>query len=117
MVFDELMKWYEEVQDSFWYSKKQLEKTIEKKTYEWIQKYDIETKCFEEELKRIKKVIQNNFLSLIQNEIPLLEAEYKRQEEYSKSAWEMYGSELAGDFNQGEVKALKKLNLYKDLLK
>lgn len=118
MVFDELMTWYKEVLDSLSYSEKQLKKSIENKdSYEWIPKYNTEVKCFQSELKRIKTIIQNNFLSLIENEIPLLEAEYKKQCDYSKGAWEMYGSELAGDFNRGEVNAKKKLDLYKDLLK
>ena len=117
MVFDELMKWYEEVQSSLIDSKNQLKKCIEKNTFECINTFDTESKCFEEESKRLKKVILGNFRSLIENEIPLLEVEYKKQCDYSKGAWEMYGSELAGDFNNGEVKSFKKLNLYKDLLK
>lgn len=117
MVFDELMTWYKDVLDALVSSEKQLKKSIDNHSYEWIARYDTEAKCFQEELKRVKNIIQNNFLSLIENEIPLLEAEYKKQCEYSSGAWEMYGSELAGDFNRGEVNAKKKLDLYKDLLK
>jgi hypothetical protein len=117
MVFDELMKWYEEVSDSLNKSKKQLDTCVSNKKYDRILEYNSEIKCFSNELERIKKIIQNNFLSLIENKIPLLEAEYKKQCEFSKGAWEMYGSELAGDYNASEKKIFKKLNLYKDLLK
>ena len=110
MVFDELMIWYNETLDSLEYSKKVLKGNFEKQNYEPLMKNTVQVQCLEDELQRIKKIIQNNLLSLIENEIPLLEAEYKKQCEYSKGAWEMYGSELAGDFNKVEANAKKKLD-------
>jgi hypothetical protein len=79
--------------------------------------YDTESKCYTKFSKNLKTLLIDNFQSEIEKEIPILEEEYKKQEEFSKIIWEEYGSELAGDYNKGEVDALKKLNIFRTLLK
>lgn len=65
MVFDELMTWYKETLESLEYSKKVLKGNFEKQNYEPLMKNTVQVQCLEDELQRIKKIIQNNFLSLI----------------------------------------------------
>jgi len=116
-LFKDLIKFYEETNHHLLQSNRLFEQCVEKKTYLYIMKYETEVETNRRIIERLKTILKNYFQKNIENEISYLEVELKKQEDYSRGAWEMYGSELAGDFNSGEIKVLKKLNLMKDILK
>jgi len=116
-LFNDLMKIYDDNSSEIKSNKKLLEKNLSKKDYSVVDSINTRTKCCEEFDLKLKHILKEHFKTDIETSVPELEKEYQKQCEYSKGAWDMYGSELAGDFNSGEIKALKKLNLYKGLLK
>jgi len=117
LLFKDLIKFYEETDHHLLQSNRLFEQCVDKKTYLYIMKYETEIETNRRIIERLKTILKNYFQKNIENEISYLEVELKKQEDYSRGAWEMYGSELAGDFNSGEIKVLKKLNLMKDILK
>jgi len=116
-LFKDLIKFYEETNHHLLQSNRLFEQCVEKKTYLYIMKYETEVETNRRIIERLKTILKNYFQKNIKNEITRFEKEYKEQKDYSKSAWEMYGSELAGDFDKGERMVFEKLNLLKDILK
>jgi hypothetical protein len=115
-LFDDLIKLYKDNLRGADTSKSLIDTSIKKESYEQIPKFTGYLKAYEEEAKELKKILQKHFRTQIEMEIPKLEKEYEKQQKFSQSAWESYGSELAGDFNKGEIFARNKLQLFKDLL-
>ena len=117
MIYEDLIRLYTEAVTNLKSTDVILSKRLKEKNLLNIVEYGTEVKCYTKFSENIKTLLVDNFLSEIEKEIPILEEEYKKQEEFSRSIWESYGSELAGDYNKGEVNALKKLNIYRSLLK
>jgi hypothetical protein len=116
-LFDKLINLYKETIETHQEDERLLKVCLEKKTYEMVPQLNASVEIHLKFKKSLKNILRENFQIELDAEIEILEKEYKKQQDFSKSAWEMYGSELAGDFNKGEVKVGKRLNLLKGILK
>ena len=115
-LFDDLIKLYKDNLRGYDTSKTLIDDSIKNEQWEKIPKFTGFLTSYKEEVKELKSILQKHFRTQIEMEIPKLEKEYIKQQDFAKSAWESYGSELAGDFNKGEIVARNKLQLFKDLL-
>jgi hypothetical protein len=116
-AFEDLINLYTQTKNNSIQSDKILNKMLEEKQFTNIEVIDTEYRCSEKFSKELKILLQKHFRTHIEIEIPKLEKEYEKEHDSAVSAWNSYGSELAGDFNSGEVNAKKKLDLFKSLLK
>lgn len=116
-LFENLIKVYETYYQNLYQAKWIVKKYVNEENWGKASDKSIEVNLNETFVYELKKILQKHFKTHIEMEIPKLETIYQKEHDYAKSAWESYGSELAGDFNKGEVDAEWKLQLFKDLLK
>jgi hypothetical protein len=115
-IFNDLMKLYEEIHKTYHESDGDYKHCLENKKFEKVPGLIAKKDDYLHFKKRLKVILKENFKTQIELEIDKAEKEYEKQKDFSKSAWDMYGSELAGDLNSGEVKAGKKLKLLKGIM-
>jgi dTDP-glucose pyrophosphorylase len=116
-VFEDLIRLYTEMLNGYENTERALERAKKKDAYERMATLDAESCCYSNFAEQLRGIIKTHFGREILNGILKWEEEYEKQKELSKSMWESYGSELAGDYNQGEVKALRQLRIFEKLMK
>ena len=89
LLFKDLIKFYEETSNHLSQSNWSYNQCIEKKTYLNIIKYETEVETNRRIIERLKTLLKIYFQKNIENEISYLEVELKKQEDYSRGAWEM----------------------------
>lgn len=117
MIYNDLIELYEDLDKGVKRMKGLLDSTLAKKDYRDLSIIEGDYKMSSLFHTKIKRILKDNFPDDIDNGIRYLEMKYKEERDKSKSMWESYGSELAGDYNAEEVKIGKKLNLLKGILK
>jgi hypothetical protein len=117
MLFNDLLVLYEDLDKSLSRLKNLLSSALEKKEYKDLSIIDGDFNSVKLMHTKIKRILKDNCQKELTEEIAKYKKVYEKEHDYAVSAWQSYGSELAGDFNSGEVKAQKKLTLLKDILK
>jgi hypothetical protein len=116
-IFEDLIRLYTETLNGYENTQRSLERAKKKDAFEIMVMLDTESMCYSNFAERLREIIKTHFGQEILSGVLKWEEEYEKQKELSKSMWESYGSELAGDYNQGEVKALRQLRIFEKLMK
>lgn len=116
-VYNQILELYTKITGEKAHIEKALGVCISSSNHIEAAKNEIKLKQFETFAKELKIILKGNFQYNIEKSIQDAQITLKKEEEFSKGAWEMYGSELAGDFNRGEVNAYKRLSMLNELIK
>lgn len=116
MLFNDLLKLYEEVNETYRISDQDWKYCLENKKFEKVPGHLAKKDDYLHFKKKLKPLLKEYFKKELEEEISKMEKEYEKEKKMNEAIWKDYGSELAGDFNAKEVKIGKKIKLLKGIL-
>lgn len=115
-ILEDLIQLFSSVDRRYIEQKKQIQKDLDEEIYDRISFLDVTKKeCFTYR-KNLKEFIKRSYEKELTELIKLQESIVESERKNSKDNWDIYGSELAGDFVLAEVKALDRLYTLKQII-
>lgn len=115
-ILEDLIKLFSSVDKRYFEIKKQIQRYLDEEKYDKLSRLDaVEKECFSYR-NNFREFIKRNYEKELSELIKLQENIVDNERKISQDSWKMYGSELAGDFNSSEIKALERLELLKKII-